>query len=67
MNISLNDQPYVISEGMKLKDFLTTLDLDDFNGWAVAINENVIPRDTFQLVTLQQGDRLLLIQATQGG
>ena len=67
MNISLNDQPYVISEGMKLKDFLTTLDFDNFNGWAVAINENVIPRDTFQLVTLQQGDRLLLIQATQGG
>ena len=67
MNISLNDEPHEIGEGMKLKDFLVTLDLDDFNGWAVAINENVIPRDTFQLVTLQQGDRLLLIQATQGG
>ena len=67
MNISLNDEPHEITEGMKLKDFLITLDFDNFNGWAVAINENVIPRDTFQLVTLQQGDRLLLIQATQGG
>ena len=67
MNISLNDEPHEIAEGMKLKDFLVMLDLDDFNGWAVAINENVIPRDTFQVVILHEGDKLLLIQATQGG
>ena len=67
MNISLNDEPHEIAEGIKLKDFLVTLDLDDFNGWAVAINENVIPRDTFQVVILHEGDKLLLIQATQGG
>ena len=67
MNISLNDKPHVVTEGMMLKDFLSTLDLIDLNGWAVAINENVIPRDTLQAVTLQEGDRLLLIQATQGG
>lgn len=67
MNISINDEAHEIAEGMKLKDFLKTLNLDDFNGWAVAINENVIPRDTFQAVTLLEGDRLLLIQATQGG
>ena len=67
MNISLNDEPHEIAEGMKLKDFLVTLDLDDFNGWAVAINENVIPRNTFQVVILHEGDKLLLIQATQGG
>ena len=67
MNISLNDEPHEIAEGMKLKDFLVTLDLDDFNGWAVAINENVIPRDTFHAVILHEGDKLLLIQATQGG
>lgn len=67
MNISLNDEPHEIAEGMKLKDFLITLNFDDFNGWAVAINENVIPRDTFQDVILNEGDKLLLIQATQGG
>ena len=67
MNISLNDEPHEIGEGMKLKDFLITLDFDDFKGWAVAINENVIPRNTFQDVILHEGDKLLLIQATQGG
>ena len=42
-------------------------DRDDLRGWAVAINEDVIPRQDFENTFLSEGDRVLLIQATQGG
>jgi len=67
MKIFVNDAPHQVPEEIKLKSFLHSINLDDFRGWAVALNETVIPEGEMENVTLQESDRLILIQATQGG
>ena len=67
MKILLNDHNLEISETTSLDILLNDLGQDDLRGWAVAINEDVIPRQDFESTFLSEGDRVLLIQATQGG
>ena len=67
MKILLNDNNLEISETTSLDILLNDLGQDDLRGWAVAINEDVIPRQDFENTFLSEGDRVLLIQATQGG
>ena len=67
MKILLNDHNLEISETTSLDIHLNDLGQDDLRGWAVAINEDVIPRQDFENTFLSEGDRVLLIQATQGG
>ena len=67
MKILLNDHNLEISETTSLDILLKDLGQDDLRGWAVAINEDVIPRQDFENTFLSEGDRVLLIQATQGG
>ena len=40
---------------------------EDLNGWAVAINEVVVPSGELENTFLAEGDRVLFVQATQGG
>ena len=67
MRISVNDETREIPEGSTLSNLLTSLALEDLRGWAVAINEQVIPSEEMNTRKLFEGDRILLIQATQGG
>ncbi|HBJ61626.1 MAG TPA: thiamine biosynthesis protein ThiS [Opitutae bacterium] len=67
MRISVNDESREIPEGSTLSNLLTSLALEDLRGWAVAINEQVIPSEETNTRKLFEGDRILLIQATQGG
>ena len=67
MKILLNNHNLEISETTSLDILLNDLGQDDLRGWAVAINEDVIPRQDFENTFLSEGDRVLLIQATQGG
>ena len=67
MKILVNDHNLEISETTSLDILLNDLGQDDLRGWAVAINEDVIPRQDFENTFLSEGDRVLLIQATQGG
>ena len=67
MRISVNDESREIPEGSTLSNLLTSLALEDLRGWAVAINEQVIPSEEMNARKLFEGDRILLIKATQGG
>ncbi|MBY0788354.1 sulfur carrier protein ThiS [Corynebacterium parakroppenstedtii] len=40
---------------------------DDFDGYAVAINDEIVPKSTWQTVTISDGDRIELLTAVQGG
>ena len=64
MRISVNDESREIPEGSTLSNLLTSLALEDLRGWAVAINEHVIPSEEMNARNLFEGDRILLIQAT---
>ena len=46
---------------------LDEIELSDLAGWAVAVNERVIARDEATDYELFEGDRVILVQATQGG
>mgnify|MGYP001319592697 CR=1 FL=1 len=67
MKITLNDENFEISEGATISLLLKKLEKNDFNGWALAVNEVVVAVDDFENTFLSEGDRILFVQATQGG
>lgn len=67
MQISINDQVITISKGQHLQAVLKLRGLDHRAGIAVALNEQVIPKDNWSRTELNENDKLLIISATQGG
>ena len=67
MTIHVNDQPRAVNDGTKLAELLRELGLVERKGVAIAINDEVVPRSTWPMRALAEGERVLVIQATQGG
>tara|TARA_B100002019_G_C20869049_1_gene403070 strand:+ start:332 stop:535 length:204 start_codon:yes stop_codon:yes gene_type:complete len=67
MKIYLNDDLKIIEEGLSLAMFLENLEMHDLSGWAVAINEEIVPTEKLSEISLNEDDRIILVQATQGG
>jgi len=68
MKVIINDTP------INLDDSAATLEwavadsgITDFRGLAVAVNNNVIPRITWDSFQLNENDTITIIHATQGG
>ena len=67
MKIYLNDDLKIIEEGLSLALFLENLEMHDLSGWAVAVNEEIVPTEKLSEISLNEDDRIILVQATQGG
>ena len=67
MRIIVNEETLEVSESTSLSFLIKSFGSEDFRGWAVAINEKVISKNNFETTFLSEGDRVLFIQATQGG
>ena len=67
MKVFINDEEVEICKDVSLSFFLNDRGLDDFQGWAVAVNEEIIPLHSVNNVRLKEGDEIILVQATQGG
>lgn len=67
MNIYLNDELKKVDLGLSLKSLLIEIGMVELSGWAIAMNEVVVPVEEIEEKNLSEGDRLILIQATQGG
>ena len=67
MTVFVNDQPRALAAGTALADLLRARGLAERKGVAIAINDEVVPRSTWPACPLADGDRILVIQATQGG
>jgi sulfur carrier protein len=67
MTVFVNDQPRALVADAKLADLLRELGLAERKGVAIAINDEVVPRSTWPTRALADGERILVIQATQGG
>ena len=67
MTVFVNDQPRALAANAKLADLLRELGLAERKGVAIAINDEVVPRPTWPTRALVEGERILVIQATQGG
>lgn len=66
MTINVNNQPQSISENSSVEHLLEQLNMVT-NGIAVAINNEIVSRETWKKTFLQQEDQVTIIQATQGG
>ena len=67
MRIHLNDTPRELPAGSTLGALARELGLSDRRGVAVALNDAVVPRAAWPDTALSEDDRVLVIQATQGG
>ena len=67
MNIFVNDELKNVSTGSSLRSLLVELGMVEFNGWAIAVNSEVVPVDEIDDITLSDNDQIMLVQATQGG
>lgn len=66
MRILINDAPLYCAEGLTLRDLLTDLDQSEI-GTAVAVNQQIIPRDRWDQTCLQDADALLIFNVIAGG
>ncbi len=67
MRIFVNDESREAPEGCSLAAALSTVGVQDARGWAVAVNEEVVPTESWETLELETDDSVLLVQATQGG
>ena len=67
MKVLLNDETRELNGKATVGSLLEEIELTDLAGWAVAVNEQVIAKDETLDYQLSEGDRVILIQATQGG
>ena len=67
MNISINNQQHTVIDNTTLQTLVTHQLGDKQKGVAVAINDMVIPKASWNTHTLQANDAVLIIKATQGG
>lgn len=66
MRVYMNKMELETSED-KLLALLRKQSLHEARGIAVAVNEEVIPRNAWASHTLNENDSILIITATQGG
>lgn len=66
MKVQLNNEVVEITSD-KLQELITSKSLQDKKGIALAINEEIIPRDKWDSTSLNENDKILIITATQGG
>ena len=67
MNLTVNGKQENIEKVEKLADLLGELKIGEEKGFAIAINEEVVFRNSWQQTSLKDGDRVEIIRATQGG
>lgn len=69
ITLTVNGEPRDLSKGTALPNLLRQMDIDPdaATGIAVAVNDGVIPRGEWAETTLEEGDRVEVITAQQGG
>ena len=67
MRVTVNDKVTTLFEPASLFELLAHLELVDRKGVAVAVNQEVVPRQLWPECQLAEGDGVTVIEATQGG
>lgn len=67
MEVLLNDNVLTVNDETSLLELVFSQVGEKQNGIAIAINNSVIPKATWENHYLQANDQILLIKATQGG
>jgi len=67
LTIFVNDLPRSLAGSGTVRELIRELGFEGRKGVAVAVNGGVVPRSAWPARVLADGDRVLVIQATQGG
>jgi len=67
VSIVVNDEPRAMASGSSVATLARDLGVADRKGVAIAVNGNVVTRAAWSAQVLAEGDRVLVIRATQGG
>ena len=67
MEIFVNDQIHIVDTNIFLSSLLPQLGIHQANGFAVAVNNTVIPKKEWNEYILNEKDKIIIIKATQGG
>jgi len=67
MKIFLNNQPETLSQPHSVSQILDRLELPHTRGIAIAVNNQVVPKNQWSEHLLQENDKVTVIRATQGG
>ena len=65
--ITVNGEHRPLDAATTLTTLATELGIAEQKGVAIAVNGTVVPRGSWPAQALRQGDRVLVIRATQGG
>ena len=66
MKVIINDTPIDVQDASLEKAVLQS-GVNDLKGLAVAVNNAVVPRTTWDTFQLKENDTITIIRATQGG
>jgi sulfur carrier protein len=67
LGVTLNDRPHAVAAPATLLRLLAEAGIAERRGIAAAVNGEVVPRAAWAERALAEGDRVLVIRATQGG
>ena len=67
MTIYVNNEPRELNISSTLQDMLAACQVPSARGLAIAVNNQVIARATWEKHPLQPGDKITLIRASKGG
>ena len=67
MDITVNGKPINIDKGTTLSNYLETLGLSGKNAIAVALNKEIVQRESYSQTPLSDGDQLEIVKAIGGG
>lgn len=66
MEIELNGAPHALADNQNVQDLIAALDLAD-KSLAVAVNRQIVPRQSWAQRVLASGDRVDIVRAIGGG
>lgn len=67
MEVTINEQPFLLSVDTNLVELLSVYGLKSEKGIAIAVNNQVIPKSAWNQHALKANDNITVITASQGG
>ena len=65
MEIFLNGSCYLLEKNCSIKTLIKNLDLS--GKYAIEINQNIIPKSQYNIIKINTGDKIEIVQAIGGG
>lgn len=67
MQVKINQKKYNFSKAFTINEMLQELEMKEQSGIAIAVNSEVISKNKWESLQLNDQDDILIITATQGG